>query len=164
MLPKNQTCCFTGHRTIETAKLPAIKRCLENIIDMLIAQGIVYYHCGGALGFDTLAGFTVLDLKKKYPAVKLIMVLPCRDQDAKWTQKEKTVYRELLSAADKTVYTSEEYHEGCMKKRNMYLVEMSGYCIAYLNHGRSGTGQTVRLAKERGLTVLNIYGMAKHLP
>jgi hypothetical protein len=43
-----------------------------------------------------------------------------------------------------------------MAKRNLHLVESSGVCVAYMKHGRSGTAQTVRLARERGLTVVNL--------
>jgi len=137
--------------------LPTIKQRLNDAIVRLIDQGVVYFGCGGALGFHTLAGFTVLGFKEKFKAVKLVMVLPCHNQDERWTQKDKAAYHELIAAADKTVYVSEQYFDGCMKKRNIHLVEISDYCIAYLKHDRSGTGQTVRLAKERGLTVCNLF-------
>lgn len=153
---KNCTCCFTGHRAIASAELPALKQRLENTIETLINQGVVFYGCGGAIGFDMLAGFTVLDFKEKYRAVKLIMVLPCRNQDVNWSQNDKAAYKKLLAAADKIVYVSEQYFDGCMRERNLHLVENSGFCIAYLKHGRSGTAQTVRFAKEQGLTIFNL--------
>ena len=40
----------------------------------------MFYGAGGALGFDTLAAQTVLDMKKEYPQLRLILVLPCEDQ------------------------------------------------------------------------------------
>ena len=36
------------------------------------------------MGFDTLAAKTVLDLKKDYPDIKLILVLPCLNQTRGW--------------------------------------------------------------------------------
>jgi len=150
------TCCFTGHRKIANAELPFLQEYLGTTIETLIRQGVYSFACGGAIGFDMLAGFTVLDFKQKYSSAKLIMVLPCRNQESRWPQKEKTAYRNLVCAADKVIYVSEQYFAGCMEKRNTYLVENSDYCIAYLKYARSGTSQTVRLAKERRLTVINL--------
>ena len=153
---KEHTCCFTGHRIIPNAELPIIKQRLEFTMSKLINQGVVYYGCGGAIGFDTLAGLTVLDFKKKHTEVKLIMVLPCRNQDAHWSEKHRVAYQKLLRCADKIVCVSEQYHDSCMKKRNLHLVEHSGFCIAYLTRENSGTGQTVKLANERGLVVFHL--------
>lgn len=156
MLLKKKTCCFTGHRAIANIKLPLLKQRLDATIGVLIHQGVIYFGCGGAIGFDMLAGCVVLDFKKKYEFIRLIMVLPCHNQDAKWSTSDKAAYRALLTAADKTVYLSEKYYDGCMKKRNLHLVENSGYCVAYHEYQSSGTSQTLRMAKERGLTIFNL--------
>ena len=152
-----KTCCFTGHRILPKLKIPTLKKHLENAIEGLINQGVNSFSCGGAIGFDILAGYAVLKFKEKYPTVKLIMILPCRNQSEKWIdKKDKVAYFELLTAADKIIYISENYYDGCMKQRNMRLLDDSLYCIAYLKNKRSGTGQTVRMANERGITVFNL--------
>lgn len=151
-----KVCCFTGHRYIDQSELPELKQRLTATIENLVMQGVVFYGCGGAIGFDMMAGFATLQLKAKYPAVRLVMVLPCRDQDMKWPLSEKDNYKRLLISADKVVYVSEEYFNGCMKKRNAHLVENSDFCIAYLRYAGSGTAQTVRMARDRGLTVFNL--------
>ena len=57
-----KTCCFTGHRSLSGAeKLKAAVR-LRRVIEEQIKAGIVFYGAGGALGFDTLAAQTVLDM------------------------------------------------------------------------------------------------------
>ena len=141
---RNQTCCFTGHRKITRNELPALKQSLENTMETLINQGVIFYGCGGAIGFDMLAGFTVLYFKKKYANIKLILVLPCRNQDINWPQNDKNAFQKLLAAADKVVFISENYYDGCMKKRNTHLVENSRFCIAYLkiHEKRHGTNNT----------------------
>jgi len=101
---KEVTCCFTGHRHLLQDQLPDIARTLESVIRGLVAEGVVYYGCGGAVGFDQLAGETVLKLKKQFPCIKLIMVLPCADQGAKWRLADKARYRALLDSCDKRVY------------------------------------------------------------
>jgi len=155
---KNQTCCFTGHRYIPKEKLPGIVRQLEAVMENLIAQGVIYYGCGGAIGFDLLAGETVLKLKKKYPQIKLIMVLPCAEQDKKWRQPDKDRYRVLLEACDKIVYVQREYDADCMLKRNRHLVDHSGVCVAYLVRQHGGSHYTVNYAQSKQVPVINIAG------
>ena len=72
-----KTCCFTGHRSLSgEEKLKAAVR-LRRVIEEQIKAGIVFYGAGGARGFDTLAAQIVLDMKKEYPQLRLILVLPC---------------------------------------------------------------------------------------
>ena len=151
-----KSCAFTGHRKIPKADIPMLKKRLQETIESLINQGVYRYLNGGAVGWDALSASVVLDFKAKNNAVKLIMILPCRNQDEKWSADEKTVYKEILAAADEIVYVSEEYTADCMKKRNIRLIEESDYCIAYMKHQRSGSSQTVRLAKEKGIPVFNL--------
>ncbi|MDR0859180.1 MAG: DUF1273 domain-containing protein [Oscillospiraceae bacterium] len=153
---RQKTCCFTGHRAIASADVAQIKSRLDETLAELVQQGVIYFGSGGATGFDTLAALAVLKLRERNPAVKLIMVLPCRDQDAKWSDGDRETYKRILTAADKIVYTSERYYDGCMAKRNLHLAENSAVCVAYHTHGRSGTAQTVRYARERGLRIINL--------
>ena len=157
MSHKEQTACFTGHRNIKQSDIKPLEKKLEKLLEKLIGEGIVYFGCGGAVGFDFLSGFTVLRLRERYNHIKLIMVLPCRNQDAKWTAEQKRDYKRLLDAADKAVCLSEAYYDGYMLARNSHLIQHSAVCVAYLtNTVRSGTAQTVRLARENNLTVYNL--------
>ena len=159
---KSHTACFTGHRHISASDFPLLSKRLDETIEKLICQGVIYWGCGGAIAFDQMAGFAVLILREKYPSVKLIMVLPCHGQESKWSETDKTAYARLMTAADKTVYVSESYDSGCMARRNLHLVEHSAYCVAYLRHERSGTSQTVRFAREHSLTVINLADYIKN--
>ena len=153
---KDKTCCFTGHRNIDTADNDSIKQQLICIIKELIANGVIYYGCGGALGFDTLAAETILELKEEYPQIKLIMVYPCRDQDKFWSVKDKEKYAYIRRQANKVVYVSNEYTKDCMLKRNRHLIDHSSYCVCYLKSNTGGTAYTVSYAKTKGLTILHI--------
>jgi len=155
IIDKDRTCCFTGHRELTETKA-FIKKRLKKEIEKLIEKGVIFFGAGGALGFDTLAALTVLELKKKHPQIKLIMVLPCREQAEKWSEADKQIYIGVLYKADKVTYTSEHYHRGCMHVRNRRLVDFSKYCIAYLKEESGGTAYTVGYAREKGLEVINI--------
>ena len=75
---KSQTCCFTGHRNIAPYMPDTVFEQTKAIVTLLVSKGFKYFGTGGALGFDTLAAQTVIELKKKYPQIKLIMVLPLK--------------------------------------------------------------------------------------
>lgn len=153
---KERTCCFTGHREIPLRKYKKIFSKTEEIVENLIKNGYLYFGAGGALGFDTIAAFTVLKLKERYPDIRLILVLPCYSQTRGWSSEDVEIYENIKKKADKIVYTSLEYTRGCMHKRNRHLVDNSSVCISYLNESKGGTAYTVDYATKRGLTVFNI--------
>ena len=154
-LMKEKTCCFSGHRIIPSEYLPAISEMLCDTLIFYIEQGYRFFGAGGAIGFDTLAAQTVLNLKERYPEIKLILVLPCKDQASRWSDKDKEEYERIKASADKIVYTSERYFNGCMQKRNRHLVEHSSLCICYLNKTTGGTAYTVDYAMKKDLKIFN---------
>lgn len=113
-----------------------------------------YFGAGGALGFDTLAAETVLRLKGEYPDVRLILVLPCRDQTRGWKETDVRRYRDIASRADKVVYTAEHYSPGCMHRRNRHLVENSSVCVAWCTRETGGSAYTAAYARQRGLRLV----------
>jgi Uncharacterized protein conserved in bacteria len=153
---KKQTACFTGHRKIPFLQEHAIKKRTKQAIIEAIEQGYRYFGAGGALGFDTLAAQTILSLKPEYPQIKLILVLPCYDQTRGWTPKDIEKYESIKASADKVVYTSKSYYNGCMHKRNRHLVDNSSLCICYLTDQAGGTAYTVDYARSQGLDIVNV--------
>ena len=89
----------------------------------------MFYGAGGALGFDTLAAKTVLDIM---------------------------VYEDIKRRSDKIVYVSREYTPDCMHRRNRHLVDHSGTCICYLTRSTGGTAYTVDYARRKGLRIINL--------
>ena len=153
---RDKTACFTGHRKIAPGQREIVAERLKNTVNSLISEGYRYFGAGGALGFDTLVAECVLYLKKQYPQIKLILVLPCKTQTRGWDSEDIAVYEQIKAQADKAVYTSEEYTRGCMFKRNRHLVDNSSVCIAYLTENRGGTAYTVDYARKKGVRVINL--------
>ena len=153
---KNQTVCFTGHRKIPPGQVDALARRLKSTLIQLINDGYLYFGAGGALGYDTLAANTVLELKTQFPDVKLILVLPCLSQTRGWSARDIEIYEDIMNRADKVVYTSQEYTKGCMHKRNRHLVDNSSVCVCYLTESTGGTAYTVDYARKNNLTVINL--------
>lgn len=150
----NSTCCFTGHRYIVKKDVMRLKANLELALCALVAEGYRYFGTGGAVGFDALAAKSVIKMKKTNSALKLILVLPCREQSKFWSQSEKSEYEFIKQNADKIIYTSEEYYPGCMHRRNRHLVDNSSVCVAYLKKTDGGAAYTVNYAKEQGKRVI----------
>lgn len=156
MIDRKRTACFTGHRNIPTPHRQQLTELLDRMIEVLYRKGVVFYGAGGAYGFDMEAEKAVLRARDRHPDIRLILVLPCRDQDKYWTAENKAVFAEMLQMANKIVYTEETYCRGCMHKRNRHLVDYSGYCIAYLTENSGGTAYTVEYARQNGLKVVNL--------
>ena len=106
---RKKTCCFTGHRRISATEYETVKYRLHETIIRAIRNGYCYFGTGGSWGFDMLAAQTVLELKKHYTNIYLILVLPCKAQTKYWSYDNKKEYDRILNSADKVVWTSEEY-------------------------------------------------------
>lgn len=153
---EKQVCCFTGHRNLPEWEKNSMRQKLEAVTREFAAAGIRTYCAGGAVGFDTLAEQVVLELKKEFPQIRLVLVLPCRQQAKYWPEWDKAVYQDILRRADELIYVSEEYTKGCMQKRNRRLVEMSTICVTNLSRPTGGTAYTAAYAAKRGLSIINI--------
>lgn len=153
---KNQTCCFTGHRKISFEKIPSLREKLVVMIEYFIKMGIRYFGCGGVLGFDTIAAQSVIECRKRYPHIRLILILPCKEQDRFWLPKDQAMYKRIIGASNKVVYTSSSYYNGCMQKRNCFLVDNSSICVCYLTEETGGTAYTVSDAARKKCTIINL--------
>lgn len=154
--------CFTGHRNIkETTELK--KKLIEQIIK-LIDEGATVFCTGGAVGWDMLCAKAVIELREKYPNIRLHFILPCpaEEQAAKLSESDKIEFKSLLLSADMVEICSEHYYNGCMKVRNQRLVDVSDICVCCYNENnkRSGTGQTVRMAEKKEKCIINLFDRA----
>lgn len=154
-MDKEKTCCFTGHRKLTLKQTCDAYDKTVDVIKSLARQGYKYFCCGGALGYDTLAAQAVIELRRQL-GIKLVLILPCLNQDAKWNERDRRLYNEIKQRADKVVYTEREYVRGCMHKRNRALVESSSVCICCSIYSSGGTAYTVDYAVKNGLKIINV--------
>ena len=157
MRESGKVCMFTGHRTIQEKHVRTLPEQIDRLLESLIEEGYTEFIAGGAIGFDTLASLKVLEKKRKYGFIRLNLILPCRDQDKGWRESLKTAYRYVLENADSIRYSSEQYHKGCMHKRNRAMVEASELCVAYCGKTTGGSAYTVDYARKNGLRVINVF-------
>lgn len=153
---KEKNCCFTGHRILPKGKKEEIYDKTREVVIALIEKGVKCFLTGGAIGYDALAAQVVLSLKEKYPFIELIAVCPCENQDAKWNESQKQIYKEILNKADMKVVLAESYYDGCMQARNRYMVDNSKYCVCYLRYNGGGTYYTVKYAQKLNKEIISI--------
>lgn len=152
--------CFTGHRKIPAATYEKILPELRRVLQTAVAAGYLDFYAGGALGWDTICALEVLELRRTNPEVALHLVLPCspEEQTAKWNPQQRQLFDAILKQANSCEFVSESYTKDCMRKRNQRLVDLADCCISHCRdfNGRTGTAQTVRMAKRKGIPVLNL--------
>ena len=150
-------CSFTGHRQIDPEKQGMLIELLGRAIEYAYTEGCRTFITGGAIGFDTLAAKEVIRFRMTHTDVRLVLALPCIEQDLKWNSTQKNSYNFTLAAADEVIYTSEVYTKTCMAIRNRYLAEQADLLIAYSGKASSGAAQTIRMAERMNKRIYNLY-------
>ncbi|MBP3571406.1 MAG: DUF1273 family protein, partial [Clostridia bacterium] len=111
------TVCFTGHRHIAYEAAVRLPSVLEEVLIGLVERGATTFRAGGAIGFDTVAALKVLELKERYPHIRLELILPCRNQTDYWEGTAVRTYQYILSRADSHRFLFDTYFDGCMLER-----------------------------------------------
>lgn len=162
-----KTCCFTGHRP---EQLPfkfdeqhpdcvRLRELLRKEIERLVTEeGVSHFITGMTLGIDQMCAELVLELKESQPQVTLECAIPYEEQAANWTVPQRERYFDIIVRSDKENQIQGVYSKDCMSRRNRYMVERSGHVLAVWDGAaRSGTGQTIRYAREmdRNITIIH---------
>ena len=145
--------CFTGHRILGNDFDINLLR--SYVTELIQNEGASTFIVGGALGFDTVVAEEILALKKSGCEIELHVYVPCSNQSAKWSERDKKRYENILKQADYVDAVNEPYFDGCMRIRNYKMVDNADFCICYFTGKPSGTLQTVSYARKKGLKVLN---------
>lgn len=156
-IDKEKTACLTGHRP---KSLPwgydesqescvRFKEELEKIFNGEIEYGVNTFLTGMAEGFDMIGAEILLEIRKNRN-IKVIAVVPCIGQESKWKTEQQRRYKQILKKCDEVITLSEFYTPTCMNERNRFIVDHSSICVACWNGKASGTGNTVRYAKQNG--------------
>ena len=163
-MDRKHSCCFTGHRPQKLpwgfdendARCVELKRKLRAAIKFAIAHGKTMFYTGMAMGTDIWTAEIVLKLREELQGsgIRLVAVIPHSCQEAKYPDDLKQRYRQILSEADERIVLQEHYTDGCMQKRNRYMVDNSSMLIAVYSGDGGGTGYTFDYAKDRGLQII----------
>ncbi len=158
-MTRAKVCCFTGHRPealYEDNTEEEIYDLIYRAVEDAVYDGYKEFVCGACRGGDFLFGESVVKLKEDYPDIKLVCVLPCRNQSEYWANEDRDRYADLLDAADDVICLNDRFVKGCMHQRNRYMVERSSLLIAAFNGTKGGTEYTLSFAKKQGLRIVNV--------
>ena len=158
---KRISCSFTGHRIISVAERVSLVPAIKSTVLYLISLGVKEFHCGGAMGFDTLAAGVVYDISREHPEIKLILELPYENQSAKWAEIDKRFYDFIKSKAHEINICSgnpknKEEAVKALLTRNRKMIDKSYYCVCFLKNSKGGTAYTVNYAKLHDLHIINL--------
>lgn len=161
---KRISCSFTGHRMLSAEEKQNILPALKSTVLYLISLGVKEFHCGGAMGFDTLAATMVYDVSREHEGIRLILELPYDKQAENWNETDKRFYEFIKSKAHEINihFPNPKNKEEAVKSllsRNRILVDKSHYCVCYLKNEdakRGGTAYTVNYAKLHDVQLINL--------
>ena len=101
----------------------------------------------------------MLELRDSYdPPLEINAVVPYLSQPEKMTSMNQNRYRKIMEASKERFLVARDYHRLCYQKRNYFLVNSCDVLIAVLQseNDRSGTAQTIRMAKKKNKKVILI--------
>lgn len=148
-----KVCAFTGHRNLSGTDFD--EHLLERIVLNLVKCGYTRFLCGMAVGFDLKAAQAVIALKDKYD-IQLVACLPCANQSERFSAKNKILYNEILEKCDETVVLESEYTQGCMFRRDRYMVDNCDTLVCFLRKNSGGTYYTVNYARKANKKIIEI--------
>lgn len=136
-----KTVTFCGHSEIYNSE--PIESWLYKVTENLIQEGADTFLLGGYGRFDGMAAKTVWNLKKQYPGVTSILVLPYLDK--------KVDNYGLSYDYDDTTYPPLENvpRRFAILKRNEWMVRESDVIVAYVTHGWGGAAKTLEYAERK---------------
>lgn len=162
-----KTLCFTGHRPnklfgydyrIDGNRKILLK--LRAIIErFIVKRGVTTFISGMALGVDMWSAQIILQLKEKYPHIKLVCAVPCANHSIKWNEEDREIHKSILEQSDLVHYVSEEpYTAWCMNKRNEWMVDNSKFVIAVWDGVEDGgTWNTVKELRKRQRSMVQLH-------
>ncbi len=158
---KEKTACATGYRpqkcpwgfNEKDLRCVSMRERTKTKVETSIKNGYEFFISGMALGFDMIFAEIVLELKEKYPHIKLIAALPCKDQYKLWRQDQVERYKHILSLCDESYCLYDTYNDKCMLERNDYMLNNSSLVFALFDGKPGGTKYTINKAQKNGLNV-----------
>ncbi len=133
-------CFFIGHREASEELYQILYECIEqHIVEYKVDEFVV----GQYGGFDRLAKHALVQAKKHYPHIRLLLLLP--------------YYRETGDTTPPVGFDGYLFPEGlesvprryAIVRANRYMIDNSNYLIAYVTHPASNAFNLVEYAKTK---------------
>lgn len=156
-------CAFTGYRPEKfpfgeneaDPRCEQLKQELFCEILRMTREGVNVFMSGMARGVDIWAAEAVLQIQNVKPSQKIELwaIVPYDRQPLAWSAKERARYQRILEQAARVEYISHDYYNGCLQKRNRYMVDHATHLLAVYDGQPGGTASTIRYARKKGLEI-----------
>ncbi len=145
-------CCFAGHCEISrNEKLEKVVH--DKCEELIIEKGVNCFWVGDYGDFDVLAADTVRQLKRKYPHIKLELILP-------YITEKINNYKEMYYEKYDNIVLADIPERTPLKFRilscNKYMVDNSAFLIAYVDRSFGGAVKTLEYAQKKGIKIFNL--------
>ena len=137
---------FCGHR--EVCHPEEVSLWLAETVENLILQGADLFLLGGYGAFDGLACRAVWDMKKKYPHIQSVLVLPYLDKKVDASHYDGTTYPPIESVPKRYA----------ISHRNRWMADQADVMIAYITHSWGGASAMVKYALRKKKRVVFYRG------
>lgn len=154
----DQSCCFTGYRPMrlpfgfdeDHPRCRALKEIIQEEIERKISRGCTAFYTAVARGADMICAETVLELRERRPAVRLVCAVTREEQAARWREEARERYLSIIERSDKIVIVSLWYTPVCCRGRSRWLVDETGHMIAVCGGKHGNETAMLAYAREKG--------------
>ena len=155
-------CCVTGHRPkgfpfpydLNNNYFITYLDILKNTVEELMYEGYTHFISGMADGVDLDFASSVDDLSNNFEEIIFESALPYPLYTPVNPTEDDMVRNILVGRSQKITVVSPKYFNGCMQKRNRYMVDKSDLVLAVWNgEKRGGTWYTINYALKKGKPV-----------
>ena len=163
------TVSFSGHRPnklpdygdISKPAMAALYQKLLNEIEIAVLNDKTNFLHGSMAGFDILAAEAVLQLKQKYPYIRLYSIVPFKRgflQTKEWDEQWRRRAMAIFKYSDGRKALEPAYSPRVYYRRNEWLVDHSSLLICYCISRSGGTKMTMDYAASRDIPIINLNG------
>ena len=140
------SCTFFGHRDCPETIKPKLREALVNLITN---HGVDMFYVGHQGQFDGMVFSCLQDLSKDHPEISHSVALAYLP-----THKgEYDIYRGHSFYPEGLEIGPAKF---AIERRNRWMIDASDCCLCYINHTWGGAYKFARMAKNRGLHVINL--------
>lgn len=147
-MDKLHSAVFIGHADCFSSMSESL---IELYLEPLVRNGITNFYCGGMGDFDMYAAHAVDHLKKHYPEIKNILVIPYKNI----TVPDQKIFDEVIYPFAPGEINNINYRSA-IPKRNQYMVNCSAFAVCYVTHKTKGSYKTLEYAKKQNLSIIEI--------
>ncbi len=137
-------CCFAGHSELYN-KDTLYSQLMTAIDKLIVKENIKEFWVGNYGVFDKLSAKAVTELKKKYPEIRLILIIPYLTSEINEFKKSYYKNYDNILLADIPKKTPKKAQ---IIKCNQYMIRNSNFLICYVKHSWGGAVKTLEYAKK----------------